>query len=91
MSGRVTVSNTPTVILTESTSGHKHREYARLQNIPGGNNVWLALRSIPEVNKGILLQPGDVYEINRTNLTGAKVSGICESGKSTDILVQEGN
>ena len=88
--GRVRVEDTPTIILPAEREGHPHRKYAYIRNIHPTNTVWLAIGSVPEVDHGIPLAPGEHYTIDRTNLTAAAVNGVCEGTKHAHVSTQVG-
>lgn len=60
-----------------------NRTYIVLRNLSDTINVWLAVNIDAESGKGILLKPGDSWELHADNMTAAAINAISHNLAST--------
>jgi hypothetical protein len=92
-SGKVTVGDTVEVIAATDP----HRKYLEIQNngdalLGNSNRVYLSISNTIDavVDSGLFLEPGAVYTVAVGNLTPARITAICDAGKSSDVYFQIG-
>ena len=68
-----------------------HRKYLEIQN-GGDERCHISISDkLPAVfDSGLFIEPGAVYTIGTTNLTPARISAICDAGKTTNLYFQVG-
>lgn len=78
-------------VSTEIVGGNIARSSVFLTNI-GMNDVWVACDTLAILNRGVLLgKNGGSTLFDSTATTNGPISGICRSGRTSDVTFQELN
>jgi len=81
----ISVTDASTAIVALNTK----RQYLTIYNADAANTVWLAFGVTAVAGKGTPLLAGVLYEIDTTNLTTVAISGICGTGLTASVIIQE--